>query len=227
MILSALQSAALRVAGRRPGTFFGAGQNAQLEQELCDLVNEVAIDVAKYQDWQALTKIANISGGTEIDLPDDYDRMILNADIQQSANWVWGYYHISDINEYIYRTNSGWAPYPGGWILFENKLHFSPAPTGNAQFPYISANWALDMDGTPKPQFTADTDSFALPERLLALGLVWRWREMKKLDYTGDPDAFIKALDEYAGKDAGSSIIRFNGTRRWPNASIPYMGVAY
>src|SRR3546814_5464552 len=52
------------------------------------------------------------------------------------------------------------------------------------------------------------SDTFLLPERLLTLGLVWRWRENKKLDATGDQEAFIKALDEYAAKDKGSRVIR-------------------
>lgn len=224
MILPALQSAALRVAGRKPGTFFGA--SSQLELELCDLVNEVATDIAKYQDWQALTKIATISGGAEIPIPADYDRMLLNADLQQSGNWMWGYDRITDMNDFIYRQNSGWNSSPGGWIMYGNMFHISPASTGDTQFPYITANWAIDANGAAKSEFTADTDSFLLPERLLTLGLVWRWREMKKLDYTGDPDAFVKALDEYAGKDGGSKILRFSGSRRWPNASAPYMGTA-
>lgn len=224
-ILPALQSAALRVAGRKPGTFFGA--SSQLEEELCDLVNEVATDIAKYQDWQGLVKIANLNSGDTAPIPADFDRMLMNSDIQQSSNWVWGYYHITDMNEFIYRKNSGWQPYPGGWIMFGDQFHFSPAPTGNAQFPYVTKNWAIGADGTAKPAFDSDTDSFLLPERLLTLGLVWRWREQKKLDYTGDPEAFIKALDEYAGKDGGSKIIRFTGRRRMANTSVPYMGVVY
>lgn len=228
-ILSALQSAAIRLVGRKPSTFFGSSQ--QFEIELCDLINEVAQDIAKYQDWQALVKVATINGdgsNVEIALPADYDRQLINSDIQQSTNWVWGYYHITDINEFLFRRNSGWQPYPGGWIIYGNVLHFSPAATGASEYPYISNAWAHPVGGAAdKTAFDADTDEFILPERLLTLGLVWRWRENKKLDFTGDMEAFTKALDEYGAKDRGSSIIRFGNRRRWPNASLPYMGVAY
>src|SRR3546814_5064934 len=47
--------------------------------------------------------------------------------------------------------------------------------------------------------------------RVITLGLVWRWREMKKLNFAGDQEAFTKALDEYASKDAGSKVIRYGG----------------
>src|SRR3546814_12483301 len=60
------------------------------------------------------------------------------------------------------------------------------------------------------------SDTFLLPERLLPLGLVWRWRENKKLDATGDQEAFIKALDEYAAKATGSRVIR-----SWSRMSLP------
>src|SRR3546814_5777256 len=47
-ILAALQSASLRLAGQRPASFFGS--SGLLEQELCDLSNEVAEDICQYQD---------------------------------------------------------------------------------------------------------------------------------------------------------------------------------
>lgn len=227
-ILGALQSASTRLLGKKPGTFFGAPLSSVFEMEIADLVNEVAQDIAKYQDWQALTKVALVTadGSSEYDLPTDYDRQLLSSDLQQRTNWMWGYTHITDINDFLFQQNTGWNGVPGGWIIYGGKLRFSPAPSGETQYPYITKNYALGSDSTPKPQFDADTDSFVLPERLLTLGLVWRWRENKKLDASGDQEAFVKALDEYAGKDSGSSIIRFNGRRRG-NTSVPYMGYAW
>lgn len=216
-ILPALQSAAIRLLGKRPGTFFGA--SGQFELEITDLVNEVAQDIAKYQDWQALTRLATVTGNgiaTEFPLPADYDRMLQNADIQQMEGWFWGFQHITDINAFVMLSSRGFQPYPGGWIIYGDQLRFAPAPASApaATFPYITKNWATASDSTPKAAFDADTDNFLLPERLLTLGLVWRWRENKKLDYTGDMEAFAKALDEYAAKDGGSRVIRRN-SRRW------------
>lgn len=222
-ILAALQSAAVRLVGRRPATFFQSNQ--QLEIELCDFINEVAQDVAKYQDWQALVRVASIGGSDSVALPSDYDRMTIDADVQNAANWMWGYQHILDMNEYLFRKNSGWSPWPGGWIMYQDRIHFSPSPTGAAQFPYITKHWARPANGgADKPAFTEDTDSFLLPERLLTLGLVWRWRENKKLDFTGDQDAYAKALDEYGTKDGGSRVMRFGPRRRPLSTSVPWSG---
>lgn len=229
-ILASMQSAAIRLVGRKPSVFFGAQASAVFDLEITDLINEVARDIAQYQDWQAITSIASLTGdgsSTIADLPNDYDRQTLISDLQSKANWMWGYSHVTDMNEVIFDENSGLKSFPGMWSIFGNKLRISPAPSGTTQFPYISANWAIGATGTLKYEFDADTDIFLLPERLLTLGLVWRWRENKKLDASGDQEAFIKALDEYGGKDKGSSVIRFTGRRRQANTVAPYTGTAY
>lgn len=223
-ILAAMQSAAIRLLGQRPAAFFGG--SGTFEMEIADLVNEVAQDVAKYQDWQALTKFATITGDgaeTAFALPSDYDRMLQNARVQDVQSWFWGYSRVMDLNEFTYLTNTGWGPVPGVWTLYQNELRFTPAPTQNATYPYISSEWARDA-GTQatKPAFTSDTDTFLLPERLLTLALVWRWRESKKLDASGDQEAFIKALDEYAAKDKGARVYRSNSRPVFRNVGIAW-----
>lgn len=216
-VLAAMQSAAVKLQGRRPDTFFGAAQGNTFELELTDLVNEVAQDILKSHDWQALTKIATLvgDGSTEaFDLPADYDRMLVKSNVVDPVNWVWGYSAAYDINEFLYLKERRFSLIPGIWIIYGGEMQFTPAPAGNAQFPYISKNIVRDnTTALLKDSFTADSDEFLLPERLLMLGLVWRWRENKKLDYTGDQEAFTKAISEYAAKDRGSRIIRRD--RRW------------
>lgn len=176
------------------------------------MVNEVARDVMDYADWQGLTKLATIAGDGVVevfDLPADYARQLLRSDIQDTTSWLWGYEHCTDINDFLHWKDRGFTGLPGAWILYQDKLNFAPAPTGNATYPYISRNYAVDS-GTlaAKPVFDADTDAFILDERLLTLGLVWRWREQKKLDFAGDQEAFTLALSVAAAKDKGSRVYR-------------------
>lgn len=212
MLLAAMQSAAIRLVGQRPSVFFGS--SGQLEIELCDLVNEVAAEITYYADWQGLTKLHTITGDgveNEFALPADYARQLIRSDVQDLESWAWGYTRITDINDFLYQSRLGFAPFPGGWILYGNLMQFAPAPAdgSTATFPYISSHFATATDTlSTKAAFSADTDTFALPERLLTLGLVWKWREMKKLDFTGDQEAFNSALNETAAKDKGSRIYR-------------------
>ena len=220
-ILGAMQAASMALVGERPALFFDSSE--QFEQEIAALVNFAGREIARSNDWQALIKIASFVGdGMQENFPKpaDYDRMLLVSDIQQggSGQW-WGYRHVLDINEFINLKNSGWGASPGGWIMYGDEFHFSPAPdTGQgAVFPYVSKNFAVDQGGGEKPAFTADTDSFKIDEYLLSLWLIWRWREQKKLDYTGDEENFVKAFDEVSAKDSGSRVIRRNwsGTNRY------------
>jgi len=223
MLLDALQSAALRLIGRKPSQFIGV--TSVFEMEMCDLVNEVAQDVAKYQDWQALVRVAEIvgDGSTEVfDLPPDYDRQLQNSAVQGNATWAWGYRRFTDINVFLFDQTRGFSGFPGGWIIYGDKVRFAPAPSGSAVYPYITNAWAKSADMAAKQAFTADTDLFLLPERLLTLGLVWRWRENKKLDASGDQEAFIKALDEYAAKDKGARVYRSSARRSFPGTHLAW-----
>lgn len=218
-----MQSAAIRLVGYKPTNFFGASQNFELE--ISDLINEVASDICASHDWQELTTVHTISGDgttTDFDLPADYDRQTLSSDVQDAVTWAWGYQHITDINDFLYREIYGFQPYPGGWIIYGGQMRFVPAPADDAFFPYICKCFAVDSaTAARKMAFTQDTDEFILNERLLTLGLIWRWREMKKLDYTGDQEAFMKAISEYAARDKGSRIQR-SGRRRPRGLSIAY-----
>lgn len=224
-ISNAMQSAGLRLIGRKPSVFFSS--TGQFEQEMVDLVNEVAKDCIASEEWQALINVYNLpADGTkeDFDFPADYDRQLLNTDIQDLDNWVWGYEHITDMNEFIYRRARGFDLIPGSWIIYGDQFHFFPAPPASttASFPYVSNYYAVGADSVAKPEFTADTDTFVLPERLLTLGLIWRWRENKKLDYTGDMEAFQKCIEELSSRDKGSQIIRRGRSWRGLNTTTAY-----
>lgn len=226
-ILSAMQSATIRLVGQKPAVFFTSSD--QLELEIVDLVNEVAKDICRSADWQGLTKVYNVptDGVTEVfDLPDDYDRQLLVTNIQDLNNWVWGYEHISNLNDFLYRRARNFELTPGAWTIYQNKIHFFPAPavTNSATYPYVSNNYALDSNNAGKAEFTADTDDFIIKggNDLLTLGLIWRWRENKKLDYTGDQEAFTMALDQIAAKDKGTNVYRARSRSRRLNTYLAW-----
>lgn len=208
-IKTACQSALLRLIGNRPDTIFGSPDPTVVE--IADLANEVAIDIARSHDWQALTAIETFDGDgtiTDFPMPADYDRMAQGSDMHDPALWFWGYSHIPDVNDWIAYTARGLALTPGGWTILNNAFRFFPAPSGLARFPYIRNTIVRSGQGVPKTSFDADTDSFVLDERLLTLGLVWRWRAQKRLEYAEDMQSYGIALSERQAKDRGARTIR-------------------
>ena len=208
-VLSAIRKAVLRTVGTVPSGIFVSTD--RVAQEFADLSNEVARDIVGSHDWRALTSIATLVADgvqTAYPLPDDYDRMVMASIVQDAQSWFWGYDTIGSVDEWIYYQNGGWQPIHGAWIILENQFQFSPAPTGNAVFPYITKNYAIDANGVIKREFTADDDTFRLDERLLTLGLISRWREQKGLDATLDGANYELALSQAQARDAGARIIR-------------------
>jgi hypothetical protein len=214
--LTAAQSAALRLIGRKPSAFFSSTN--QFEQEICDLANEVAKDVVDAHEWRLLTILNTITGdGSTVgfDLPSDYDRMLKKGAITRPDWATWRYTPCEDTDQWQDLINGYAAIDPGFWIILGGQLQFWPAlPSGEtAQHYYISNKIVENEAGTAKATFTADDDTFRIDERLLTLGLVWRWREQKRLDFTGDKENFDLLLDEMSADDKGRQIMSIGGNR--------------
>jgi hypothetical protein len=218
-ILTSLQSAAMRLIGRKPTIFFGVDPSLVFETELCDLALDAARDMTRETDWQQLIKIGSFTGDgttTVFAKPIDFDHMLRSAILQDTVSF-WGYRQFLDMNEFIYYQNHGFAPWPGGWAVFGNQFNFVPAPTAGsvAQYPYVSNYFVTDVNGAGKAGFSADTDTFILGDRLMILALVWRWRQMKKMDWQGDKEIFDKAFDEAwaNGGGLGPGVVRRSAWR--------------
>jgi len=224
-VLDAIRSAVLMTTGTRLTEVFSAGD--QVGMEMADLANEVAADIAASHQWQGLQKIGTLVGDgirTAFDKPADYDRMLILSGMQSQSSPFWDYEHVKSIDEWIARLNGGFTTGRNGWIMFGDQFQFNPAPTGTALYPYISSYWARSAAGEAKAGFAADDDEFVLPERLMKLGLIWRWREMKGLEYAEDMASYEAALSQHQTRDAGPAhIIRrsmigreLNTSRAWP-----------
>lgn len=221
--LTAAQSAAIRLIGRKPTTFFSS--QSTFELEITDLANDVVDDMVKYADWRRLTLLQSMPGDGStfgFDLPTDYDRMPKDADVTR-ANWyTWGYVDAPSLNFWRDLVNGLASPNPGYWIMLNNQMQFRPAISSGdvAQYYYISKNAVLDENGTTtKAKFDRDNDTFLLDERVLTLGLIWKWRAQKRLEYSEDLANYETLIAQVSGKDKGSKIIRA-GTRRWEGDTV-------
>lgn len=219
-VLSACQSALVRLVGRRPSTVFSSTE--QTVVEVADLVTEVATDIVKSNDWQALTKFHTINGDgvtAAFDKPEDFDRMALGQGVADNQSWFWGYSQVSDLTVWGHIQNGFYlgAASPGWWMLLGNQFQFRPVPSVGsvASFPYISNHIAVSATGTGKDHFDKDDDQFVLEDRLLTLGLIWRWRAQKRLEYAEDMQSYEIALSQAQARDKGPNVIRSN-TRRAP-----------
>ena len=229
-ILSAAQSAGIRLQGQKPGSLFSPnGLNVGFANELADLATEIAVDIMKAHDWRALTKLWTITGdgtNTGFDLPSDYDRMLLKEGVH-SATWTqWRFEPARDLDQWLDIQTYAGTGFPGWWIILGGQFQISqgngvPLASGtSARLYYVSRNV---VNGN-SPQFSADGDTFFLGDRLITLGLIWRWRAQKRQEYGEDLKNYEIALAQEIARDKGSRIIAVGPARMRVDARASYPG---
>lgn len=89
--------------------------------------------------------------------------------------------------------------------LLQNELFIfpTPEPTGLSEvaFEYSSSYGVIANDGTYKQYFTADSDTYVLPEKILARGLAFKWKHAKGLPYQLDEEQFWNMLNNAIARD--------------------------
>ncbi|KGM35708.1 phage adaptor protein [Inquilinus limosus] len=109
----------------------------------------------------------------------------------------------------------------GYWRIIGEDLNIYPAPADGqtVRGECISSNWCIHA-GTPETygdRWTADTDTTRLDEELITLGMIWRWRQTKGLDYAEDMATYERQVEQAAARNGGMKDINMSATRyRWP-----------
>lgn len=97
------------------------------------------------------------------------------------------------------------------------RLLMNPTPTAGdtLAFEYVSKHWILGVDGvTYKSYFTLDTDTILLPEELVLMGLRWRWKKEKGLEYAEDFRTYEMQVRDALGRDGGKEVLRMDTGER-------------
>jgi hypothetical protein len=208
-VLSVVQSACLVLGLDQPDVLM---TNTDREyQELARLANDTARMIAEDYDWQTLQKINTYTGnGTDeaFDLPDDYDRMADGANIW-SSRWLWGLNKITTTDLWLEMLTVPYTFIYGNWIMFGGQLHLLPVmpATETVKFFYVSDLIVKAANATLKTAFTADDDTFRLPERLLELGIIWRSKKDKGLPFDAEKAEYDDLFAKKAKKDGGAQAI--------------------
>lgn len=221
-VLLACQEASIELVGRQITSVFSVSD--QLSLELGLQANKAASAIAKAHDWRALTTLNTITGdGTSLGftLPADYDRMPVKADLFYD-NTAGRLTRARDLDFWLdanVRENSALV---GMWVILGGEMQIYPAQEEDREIKhyYQSKYVVTPVSGANKEKFTVDTDTFRLSERLLTLGIVWRWRQMKRLEYSEDLKNFEIALAEEVGRDKGSRMLSV-GRTRMPSGTTP------
>lgn len=211
--LTIVQRAAQLLSLPTPATVVGSTDPNVIQ--LGALANEVGEDLARGYDWQVLTR----------------QHVFLTSGLEEQPNAVAGdldrflpdtFYNRTTIRKMQLITPQVWQaikalPALGTpYIMFrERDGEFlttpTPPPGQTIAYEYVSRNWVIAPDQTQQAQFTADADTTFLEEGLIRLGLVWRFKQTKGLDYADDLRTFEIEVEKVTGRDGIKAALNIGG----------------
>lgn len=151
------------------------------------LINE-GDELSRYHDWRQLKTTLTIQGDGEttlFDLPADMDRLMPGLTLWEYGRPYIPLMQVSD-QQFLVLRSAVSSPIRPVWRLVADKFEFWRAPQLGVVVngEYRRANWIISASsGDPAASWQSDTDTTLLPERLLKLGAIWRFKRAKGFDY--------------------------------------------
>lgn len=98
-------------------------------------------------------------------------------------------------------------------------IEMTPAPTGvNPMVAvYYSSMYARDSDSNLTPMFATDLDTPRIPERYVELGINWRFRRAKGLDYSAELAEYNATIQSQFSRYNANGEIPVGGRRLMDN----------
>lgn len=215
-LLTIVQEAARRIGIVVPNDVAGSS-DAQVVQ-LIAIANQEGQSLADRYDWQVLrrestfTTTATESQGLFTTIASDFKAMVTDT--------FW--------NRSLKRPVSGclspqdWqalkaAPMTGPFqqfIIRGGELLMLPSPPAGqtCAFEYFSKNWCLGDDGsTRQSSYALNGDTAYLDESIMLIGVIWRWKHIKGLEYAEDFKLYESRVADAMTRDKGATAINMGG----------------
>lgn len=227
-LLTTIQDAADRLGIVRPSSVIGSAD--QQVRQLLGLAQQEGKELARRHSWQALVKEKTFTAtATETQsgaLPSDFDRFVNGTFYNRTRNRVvegplnareWQDYKasVTTVMFDAYRVRGG-------------SLLLAPTPTAGDSyaFEYLTTWWVATAAASTTPAqatWAADTDVGILPEELITLGLVWRFKKAKGFDYSEEYRSYQAEVMLAMTKDGGARSLYMGRVKshRVPQPTYP------
>jgi hypothetical protein len=218
-LLSLVQKFCRRTGIPAPATVYGSTDNQILQ--CMHLLEEEVNDLATRHEWQALSKEAT---HTTLAQEDQGAIDTIASGFRYLRNeTIWD--RTDELPVIGPMSASEWQALKGAsdngpryqYRLRGNRLLANPVPTAGHTwaFEYQTKYAILDTDGsTLKEFFTADTDTFLLPDSLHLLGLRWRWLREKGMSYAELFNSYEVQVKDMMARDGGKPRLHADGEGR-------------
>lgn len=226
--LTIIQDVCQRINLPNPTT--AAQSSDQQIQQVVALANKEGEWQANEYDWQVLTQEGSFTTlATEIQVADITSTFPGLKSVFNDVMWN------RNLRRPVFgpMTAQRWQQLKamvmqGPWNQFRirgNQILFVPAPTAGQSiyFEYKSVNFCQSSGGTRQSRFVADTDVLLLDEMVFKLGIEWRWKKAKGLDYAQDFVDYEDALAIVKARDGSKDVINMGDVKYdiYPGILVP------
>lgn len=224
-LLQIVQRAADHLGLPRPASVVNATDGNT--RRLLAMANEEGEELAEVGDWSELHRLATITtvdSQAEYAFPSDYARMVRETEWDEA-----------DSTPLLGPTSAQeWRLIKSGFLGSgvvgrryrimrstsdtSNVVVIDPTPTSadageDLTFEYISKNWCQSSGGTAQALWAADDDTPLLPERLVRLGVVVRWKRSTGLEFGSELVEYNNVLSRALGRTRPAVTLSLSGRR--------------
>jgi hypothetical protein len=106
-----------------------------------------------------------------------------------------------------------------------NSILITPTPSTGITYAYeyVSLNWCQSAVAVAQSAWAADTDTGILDEELIKLGIIWRFRSAKGLDYSESFRTYEAQLAQAIGRDGGKRTLHIGSPSDINKARKPFI----
>lgn len=202
-LLSLVQSASRQLSLPVPSTVSGATDESTLL--LFRLAQEEGESLMRRYPWTKLTRehtFTTVAADVQVSsLPADLDRIIPETIFNRTTRRR----VVGPISaEEWQNTKSSLVTYVNpAFRIREGAILITPQPPVGevVAYEYISKNWCESAGGTAQDAWALDTDVARLDERIMILGLVWRFKQQKGMAYGDDYNFYERRITDVMIRD--------------------------
>ena len=223
-LLTIVQTVADEVGVPRPSSVIGS--NDLTVRQLLALANREGKLLARRGNWTALvnehtfTTVAQ-EEQTDTPIPADFDRAIGDT-VWNRTDQDPGMGPLSPQEWQQEKASSASGPY-SQFRIRNGKFLLFPAPDAGKTYAYeyVSRNWCRSSGGTGQSAWAADDDVGILDESLMEMGLKWRFRAAKGLDYSEEFRDYEAEVIRALSRDTWSPSIDMAAEGLWTGIRPP------
>jgi hypothetical protein len=222
-LLTIVQDAADRLGLTRPSTVVTSTD--PLIVTLLGLAQEEGKALYDRHTWQVFQTeytFSTANGTASYVLPTGFDQMIKGTVFNRTRRRQM----FGDLSPMQWqRTQASLVTMVNPAFRIKGDLFFiSPTPTSieTVAYEYITKNWCRSAALAGQSRWAADTDTGVLDEELTTLGVKWRFKKSKGLDYAEDMNDYEIKVNKAIFKDGARVVIDTSCTEwdRIPHSPI-------